>query len=144
MVRPARSTPVALASVARAAGRVVQRNVRRCAWLPLLWLAACGGQMLEPTSVAGDAAQGRLLLRQFGCASCHRIPGIRQASGAVGPPLDAIAHRVYLGGVLPNTPEDMVRWIRAPQRFDPSTAMPDLGVTEAQARAMVAYLYRLR
>jgi cytochrome c1 len=87
-----------------------------------------------------SVANGRLLLRQFGCGSCHEIPGVAAAQGRVG----AVARRVYLGGVLPNSPENMARFIRRPQDVDPRTAMPDLGVTEAHARDMVAYLYTLR
>jgi cytochrome c2 len=99
---------------------------------------------VEIPGLVGDPESGRLLLRQYGCASCHSIPGVPGASGNVGPPLEGIAHRVYLGGVLPNTPENMSRWIREPQRFDPLTAMPDMQVPEDKARHMVAYLYRLR
>jgi cytochrome c len=94
--------------------------------------------------VGGDPENGRLLLRQFGCGACHRIPGVATAEGKVGPPLDAVAHRVYLAGLLPNTADNMVRWIRSPQSIDPRTVMPDLQVTEAHARDMTAYLYRLR
>jgi cytochrome c2 len=105
-------------------------------------LAACGAA--APSGSASEAEQGRLLLQQFGCGACHRIPGVAAAEGAVGPPLAGIAERVYLAGVLPNTPDNMVHWIRAPQDVDPLTAMPDLQVSEPHARAMVAYLYRLR
>ncbi len=92
----------------------------------------------------GNAEHGRLLLRQFGCGTCHRIAGVADAQGNVGPPLDGVAQRVYLGGVLPNSPDNMVRWIRGPKDFDPQTAMPALGVGEEHARDMVAYLYTLR
>jgi cytochrome c2 len=109
-------------------------------FVAVLALAGCGE---EPARAAGDPEQGRLLLRQYGCASCHRIPGVAAATGNAGPPLGGVARRVYLGGVLPNTPQNMVRWIRGPQRFDPLTAMPDMQVPEAHARDMVAYLYRL-
>jgi len=37
----------------------------------------------------------------------------------------------------------MVRWIRGPQRFHPGSAMPDLGVSERDARDIAAYLYAL-
>lgn len=108
-------------------------------------LAACGGDDAAPRSdFAGDPERGRLLLRQYGCASCHDIPGVATAGGNVGPPLAGVARRVYLGGVLPNTPENMSRWIRAPRQFDPLTAMPDMQVPEAEAQHMVAYLYGLR
>lgn len=92
----------------------------------------------------GDIQNGRLLLRQFGCGSCHDIPGVATAQGQAGPPLGNIARRVYLAGVLPNTPENMASFIRSPGRFEPRTAMPELGVTEGHARDMVAYLYTLR
>jgi cytochrome c2 len=105
-----------------------------------LAMAACGA----PQSLHGDPERGRLLLRQFGCGACHAIPGVAAANGNVGPPLAGIASRVYLGGVVANTPENMARFIRAPQDADPRTAMPDLQVGEAHARDMVAYLYTLR
>jgi cytochrome c1 len=55
-----------------------------------------------------------------------------------------VARRVYLAGVLPNSPVNMVRWIRAPQSIKPQTAMPNLQVAETHATDMMAYLYRLR
>jgi cytochrome c2 len=106
-------------------------------------LAGCIGSQ-APWELDGDAENGRLLLRQFGCGACHSIPGVAAADGMVGPPLDAIAHRVYLAGVLPNTPQAMAAFIRAPQLADPRTAMPDLGIGEEHARDMVAYLYTLK
>jgi cytochrome c2 len=99
---------------------------------------------LSAAAQPGDAANGRLLLRQFGCGDCHRIPGVAAAQGNAGPPLDAIAKRAYLAGRLPNTPDNMVRWIRSPKSIDPKTAMPDLSVGEAHARDMTAYLFTLR
>lgn len=107
----------------------------------LLVLAGCGG---EPPALGGDPERGKLLLRQYGCAGCHRIHGVPAARGNVGPPLDGIARRVYLAGRLPNTPENMAHWIRHPRKVDPRTAMPNMQVSEAQARDMVAYLYTLR
>ena len=111
---------------------------------PLWVLPLLIGCAQDAPSLSGNPDEGRLLLRQYGCASCHQIPGVAAAIGNVGPPLEGVARRVYLGGVLPNTPENMQRWIRDPQRFDPLTAMPSMQVTEAHARDMVAYLYRLR
>lgn len=106
----------------------------------LLLLAGCTG---EPPALDGDPENGKVLLRQFACGTCHDIPGVAAAHGKVGPPLAGVARRVYLGGVAPNTPRNMAAFIRAPQEFDPRTAMPDLGVSEAHARDMVAYLYTL-
>lgn len=110
--------------------------------LVCLALAGCG-EARQP-GLGGNPENGRLLLRQFGCGSCHRIPGVAAAIGNTGPPLTGVGRRVYLGGVLPNSPDNMVRWIRNPQQFDPQTAMPNLRVGEAHARDMAAYLQGLK
>lgn len=106
-------------------------------------IAGCHAERDTP-ALGGDPENGRLLLRQFGCGSCHEIPKVAAAKGKVGPPLAGIASRVYIAGVLANTPANLVAFIRDPQKAAPRTAMPDLGVTEAHARDMVAYLYTLK
>jgi cytochrome c2 len=92
----------------------------------------------------GDAARGPALMRRYGCQSCHVIPGVVGAVGLVGPPLAGIASRSYIGGVLPNAPDNMLRWLRDPRAVDPLTAMPNVGVTASDARHIAAYLYTLR
>jgi len=122
--------------------RIRRPQVRLAAALVLGLLGACARE--EPHAPGGDPKNGRLLLRQFGCGSCHEIPGVAAARGKVGPPLASVATRVYIAGALPNTPQSMAAFIRSPQRADPNTAMPDLGVSEEHARDMVAYLQTLR
>ena len=39
--------------------------------------------------------------------------------------------------------ENLMLWIREPQTIEPGTAMPDMAVTEQDARDMGAYLYTL-
>ncbi len=92
----------------------------------------------------GDADRGRDLMRTYGCGSCHTIPGVAGANGLVGPPLGGIASRSYIGGVLPNAPDNMLRWLRDPRAVDSMTAMPNVGVTPSDARHLAAYLYTLR
>lgn len=89
----------------------------------------------------GDAERGAGAIRRHGCAACHVIPGIRHAMGAVGPNLNAFRNQVYIAGRLPNSPENLMAWIKAPHSIDPDTAMPDLNVTDADARDMAAYLH---
>lgn len=91
-----------------------------------------------------DAGHGKELIRSYGCGSCHVIPGVRHATGRVGPRLEDFVHQMYIAGVLPNTPDDLTAWIRHPQQINPLTAMPDLEVSEADARDMAAYIYSLR
>jgi cytochrome c2 len=83
-------------------------------------------------------------MRRYGCVSCHTIPGVRGADALVGPPLAGIASRAYIGGVLPNSPDNMMRWIREPQKIVPGNAMPEMGITEAEARDLAAFLETLR
>ncbi len=107
-------------------------------------LALAGGCDAQPGVTEGDAGRGLRLLRQFGCASCHVIPGVSAGMGRAAPSLEGIGRRVYLAGILPNSPANLAAWIRSPRSFDPLTAMPDLGVSESQARDMAAYLGSLR
>ncbi|MFC7517576.1 c-type cytochrome [Herbaspirillum sp. GCM10030257] len=95
------------------------------------------------TARLGDAKAGERALQQYLCATCHQIPGITGANRHVGPPLNGIAHRKYIGGVVPNTPENMVRWIQNPKQFAPLSAMPSLGVTDKDARDIAAFMYTL-
>lgn len=92
----------------------------------------------------GDPERGRRALQQYACITCHEIPGVVGASHGVGPPLARMARRGFIGGVLPNTRENMVRWLRDPPAVDPRTAMPNLGVTEADAHDLAAFLETLR
>ncbi|HEX2824837.1 MAG TPA: c-type cytochrome [Burkholderiales bacterium] len=92
----------------------------------------------------GNADAGRRALDQYACTTCHVIPLVTGATKHVGPPLAGIARRSYIGGALANTPENMVRWLRSPPSVKPGTAMPDLGVSEQDARDLAAYLATLK
>ena len=90
-----------------------------------------------------QADQGAQLIAEKGCGSCHSIPGISGADGRVGPPLDHMARRIYIAGMLRNTPENMERWLRNPQEVAPGNAMPKWGSVPQQATAITAYLETL-
>ena len=66
------------------------------------------------------------------------------AAGVIGPPLDHFASRSFIAGRLPNTPPNLVTWIRAPQSVDPRTAMPAVGLGDHESRNVAAYLYTLK
>ena len=92
----------------------------------------------------GDAVRGRVALAQYACVACHVIPGVTGSKVYVGRPLEGLAERKFIAGHLPNTRENLVRWIRNPQSVDPQTAMPMLDVSEADALDMSAYLLTRR
>jgi cytochrome c len=130
--------------------REAARATARLALVSLVALAnACGGtseaDAREAAAITGgDPSRGPDLLRKYGCQSCHTIPGVVGANGLVGPPLAGIASRSYIAGVLPNAPDNMLRWIRDPKGVDAKTAMPNTGVTPSDARHIAAYLYTLK
>jgi len=111
-----------------------------------LLAAGCGRSTVEAARrmTGGEPGRGRAAIRKYGCASCHAIPGVGGPQGEVGPPLASLGGRMYLAGALPNTPENLVRWIRQPQEIRRPNVMPDMGVTEEDGRDIAAYLYTLR
>ncbi|MDH0681466.1 c-type cytochrome [Achromobacter animicus] len=97
----------------------------------------------QPSARVGDARAGRDALQQYLCVTCHAIPGVPGAWNYVGPALDQMGERPYIAGVMPNTPANMERWLRNPPAVKPGTAMPDLGVSEQDARDIAAFLRTL-
>ena len=87
---------------------------------------------------------GAELIAQHGCGSCHTIPGVRGATGKVGPPLTQVGDQAIIGGKLPNTEENLITWIRTPQSVVPGNAMPNTELSDHDARDIAAYLYTLR
>jgi cytochrome c1 len=110
----------------------------------LLLLGACASQPPRAVAGGGDPVRGKVQIVAYGCGSCHVIPGVGGARGLVGPPLTHFAQRAFIAGQVPNNGQFLVRWITVPQAIEPGTAMPNLGVSEAQARDIAAYLYTLR
>jgi cytochrome c len=92
----------------------------------------------------GDPNQGAIEIERSACGSCHMIAGVQHADGLVGPPLTHFARRTIVAGLLPNTPDNLVRWVRYPQEVVAGNAMPDGNLTDKQARDIAAYLYTLR
>lgn len=145
--QPARATVRALVAVAAHA-------------LAVGMLAACGeaGQALRSRAnahpvvpqgaalrvVAGDPARGRELLTRHGCTACHAVPGEQSPNAHAGPPLTQFARRTNIGGTLPNHPEQLVRFIMNSPGELPGTGMPNLAVSEDEARHIAALLYTWR
>jgi cytochrome c2 len=95
-----------------------------------------------PTVSAIGPADAPALMIRYGCAGCHTIPGVPGARGLVGPSLSGFGRRLYVGGAVYNDADNLVRWLVNPRAIDPRTAMPVTGISEHEARAVAAYLYR--
>jgi cytochrome c len=95
-------------------------------------------------ATGGDPHRGKDKIRYYGCVTCHTVPGIEEAEGKVGPPLNGFALRIYIAGEVANTPDNLRLWIRHPHQIEPRTAMPEMGVSDEDSKHIAAYLYTLR
>jgi cytochrome c2 len=145
-------TPVVVKTLhprGRASARLGRRRlclISAFAAIPLL-LAGCGDDpsaSATPIGIKGNTQNGRQLIKDFGCGSCHQIPGIDNADSMVGPPLVSWRRRIYIAGVLRNTPDNLQLWIQHPQQIVPNNAMPEMGISARQAQDIAAYLYTLK
>jgi mono/diheme cytochrome c family protein len=75
----------------------------------------------------------RLYKNKFGCNGCHRIA---DEGGVVGPPLDRAGFRLNATWVY--------RWVKYPQSMKPDTKMPNLGLSDQDAKAVAVFLSTLR
>jgi cytochrome c len=124
---------------------VIRRIMTAGASLAAAILWACGPSPVPPPGITeGSPLRGAETIESFGCGSCHVIPGIDDAEGQVGPPLDDFGDRKFIAGAVANNEDNLVRWLMDPGSIEPGTAMPDVGLSERQAHDVAAYLYSLR
>lgn len=130
--------------------RRLRRRLGQSAWAALLILlagtASAQNDEVPPSGrvVGGDAEAGRWLIAAVGCGACHVIPGVSGARGIVGPNLEGFGARKLIGGQIPNEPTWLARWVRDAPALIPETGMPEMPLTESQARDVAAYLSQLR
>lgn len=98
----------------------------------------------EWTITGADIERGRTAIELYGCGACHVVPGVRGAQGRVGPQLNDFSNQIYIAGHAANVPDNLIVWLQNPEEISPGTAMPNLGVSEQDARDMAAFLYTLR
>jgi putative membrane protein len=113
-----------------------------------MMLVSCGpskeSKVWAADVTGGDPARGRTAIQHYGCIACHTVDGIRQSEAMVGPPLLRMASRSYLAGNLENNAANMIRFIQHPKKLHSDTAMPEMGVTDQDAKDIAAYLYCFR
>ena len=113
------------------------------------WLTAQSADAFDGQS--GLAAEGKALFESAGCIACHAINGYTSTTGGkagvrVGPNLTHFASRgVFAGGMFDNADaEQLAAWLRNPQAAKQGAQMPNLGLSEDQIAALVAYLQSLK
>jgi cytochrome c2 len=96
-----------------------------------------------PTTTA-KATRGRQLIPQYACNVCHLIPGL-EGNGRLGPALAGVASRPAISnGHVPNTPENLRKFIQDAASLNPQTAMPPIRMTDADAADIAAFLQTLK
>jgi cytochrome c oxidase subunit 2 len=105
------------------------------------WVADQQKPAAQPTDPL--AQKGLELFSQSTCVGCHTITGV--SGGVLGPNLTHFASRKTLGAnLMPNTPENVAKWIENPGHLKPGALMPDLGMRGEQTKALAAYLLSLK
>jgi cytochrome c oxidase subunit 2 len=103
------------------------------------WVAA---QAAPPPEPEGPAAEGKAIYTRSACVGCHTIRGV--SAGVLGPDLTHFGSRTLFGaGLWPTDPEHLVPWLKDPPALKPGAKMPNLGLTDAEAGALAAYLMSL-
>jgi cytochrome c oxidase subunit 2 len=86
-----------------------------------------------------DTTAGAQLFMMKGCIGCHSLDATKPMG--IGPNLAGIGSRRYIAaGWLEDTDANLARWIQHPQSVKPGVVMPELGLTDAEAQVLVAYL----
>jgi cytochrome c len=91
----------------------------------------------------GDPESGRKKLALRSCGSCHSIPGVPRAEGKSAPSLAGWSGRRTFLNSVPNTPENLEKWLDKPSHRKPGTAMPDINLSPQDSRDMAAYLFSI-
>lgn len=109
------------------------------------WSKRVAGDRIAPTDEL--AKKGEQVFLSSACVGCHTVQGTI-AAGKVGPNLSHVGSRgTIAAGLLPNTPENLVRWISNPKAVKPGVVkMPAFEgqLTTEQLQAIAAYLQSLK
>jgi cytochrome c oxidase subunit 2 len=104
------------------------------------WVAV---QQATPPEPEGAAAEGKGVYTRTACVGCHTIRGV--SAGTLGPDLTRFGGRALFGaGLWPTTSDNVVAWLKDPPALKPGAKMPNLHLTDAEAKALAAYLTSLK
>jgi cytochrome c oxidase subunit II len=104
------------------------------------WAAA----QQAPARNDGDVQRGRTLFVSLACSSCHTVQGT-PGNGVFGPDLTHLMSRATLGaGVMPNSPENLRRWLDNPTALKQGALMPAMKLSPEELNDLTAYLLTLR
>jgi len=106
------------------------------------WLQVHRQTASKPIQASANA--GAEFFHRQTCGSCHRIRGTT-ANGDVGPDLTHFASRkTMLSGMMPNTRENLKKWLTDPQSIKPGSLMPRFIYPKDSINVLVDYLSTLQ
>jgi mono/diheme cytochrome c family protein len=124
----------------------MSRDIRRLIAVSRIWrrptfwgIAAIGATLAylvvespRAQDRAALVARGQALVTEQRCLDCH-------TAGVTGTPIGPDLARV----AAKYREADLARWLRDPPAQEPTRHMPNLGLSEAEAQALAAYLVSL-
>ena len=106
--------------------------------------AAWVARQQQPAREDETTAEGRAVFQHNDCISCHTIAGT-VATGRFGPDLTHLASRETIAsGAVPNTPENIRKFVQDPDHFKPGVLMPAMHLSDHDLDAVTAYLTTLK
>ncbi|MEA2711836.1 MAG: cytochrome c oxidase subunit [Phycisphaerales bacterium] len=97
-----------------------------------------------PTPTSAAAIAGRDIFFAQTCANCHAIGGTNAIANAAPDLTHFATRRDLAAGVVPNTRDNLTRWLRKPDQIKPGCKMPNFNFNDAQLDQLVAYLETLQ
>lgn len=84
----------------------------------------------------GDVDNGKKLVQQIGCVSCHQVKGLDENYEKVGS-----RKGPYLAGLGSKLDKDwLVSWLKKPDHYSPETIMPSFRLSDKEANDIAAFL----
>jgi cytochrome c oxidase subunit 2 len=98
----------------------------------------------QPVAPAGGDALA--LFAAKACIACHIIPGVPGAVGTIGPSLEGLMGRSTIAaGAIPNTPDNLRKWLKNPQGMKPGTLMMmPQPLSDQEIETILGYLQTLK
>jgi len=119
------------------------------------WVDAQSQKASSPTETLAQQGQDLFLKgrngagyfgsrQQLACSNCHTVAGT-EAFGVTGPNLTHVMSRqAFAGDIFEMNTENLHNWLADAPKMKPGSDMPNLGLTDQEITALLAYLQTLR
>lgn len=100
-------------------------------------------QQQKPAVQDPSVVAGRAIFEQNACINCHAVAGT-VANGRFGPDLTHLMSRdTIASGTLPNTRDNLEKWIKDPDAWKPGCLMPAMKLSDQDVAQITSYLVTL-